>query len=845
MTTAIIPATSQIIKPVKQLNEPDFLERVEFFRFDGNRKLKPDEKAKKGQFLTPAAIARFMASMFEGRHSVVNILDAGAGVGSLSSAYVADLCNRTRHPREIKVTAYEIDKGLAQYLPDTLELCRRACVRSGIKFSSEIQNVDFIKSATEMLKGDLFSSIPPQFNCAILNPPYRKIHSGSEHRLFLHQLGIETTNLYTAFLALVIRLLEPGGELVAITPRSFCNGTYFKGFREFFLQNMSIRRLHLFESRQLAFREDEVLQENIIFHAIKGTKKAEKVLFTSSIGPEDELIFSRTADYDQVVRLGDPQLFIHIVPDEVGQQIMEKMENLPYLLAGLGLTVSTGRVVEFRAKQFIRPIAEKGTIPLIYPAHFDQGHVTWPKKDSFKPNSIILTQQTRDLLVPNENYVLIRRFSSKEEKRRIVAAVYDASCIPGSSVGFENHLNYIHCQGKGLDSSLAKGLTVFLNSTWVDLYFRQFSGHTQVNATDLRSIKFPSINQLKTLGSLITEKLPEQDELDHLVEKEIFFMPGKKTIASTKVKKRIEEALKVIKDLGLPKLQHNERSALTLLALLNLNPNTPWSEASDPLCGITPMMEFFDQYYGKKYAPNTRETVRRQTVHQFLDAGIIVENPDKPERPVNSPRAVYRIESSALNLIKTFGTIDWEKNVRVYLTSVKTLQDRYAQERAMTRIPVKIFPGKDITLSPGGQNVLVKQIIEEFAARFCPGGQLLYVGDTDKKFAYFDKERLESLGVRIETHGKMPDVIIHHAEKPWLILVEAVTSHGPVNPKRRDELNRLFQSSKVGLVFVTAFLTRRAMVEYLNDISWETEVWVAESPSHLIHFNGERFLGPY
>jgi hypothetical protein len=284
---------------------------------------------------------------------------------------------------------------------------------------------------------------------------------------------------------------------------------------------------------------------------------------------------------------------------------------------------------------------------------------------------------------------------------------------------------------------------------------------------------------------------------------------------------------------------------VTLLALLRLKPTTPWSKAGEPLCGITPMMEFFAEHYGKHYKPNTRETVRRQTAHQFLEAGIIVANPDCPERPVNSPKAVYRIDTSALKLLRTYGTPDWDRDLATWLASVQTLRARYAHEREMTRIPVIIAPGQTITLSPGGQNILVKEVIENFASRFTPGGKLLYAGDTEEKFAYFDEAGLSDLGVAIDTHGKMPDVIILFTAKDWLALIEAVTSHGPIDLKRREELRRLFAGSRAGLVLVTAFLDRGAMVGWLDQISWESEVWVADSPSHLIHFNGERFLGPY
>lgn len=312
-----------------------------------------------------------------------------------------------------------------------------------------------------------------------------------------------------------------------------------------------------------------------------------------------------------------------------------------------------------------------------------------------------------------------------------------------------------------------------------------------------------------------------------------------------KVEEKIREALTILDALGLPRQQKNERSALTLLALLNLKPTDPWEKATEPLMGITPMMDFFQEYYGKKYAPNTRETVRRQTVHQFMQAALIVANPDKPSRPTNSPKAVYQIEPSVLKLLRGFGKPGWGRYLQKYLRTVSTLKKQYARERDMRRLPVRLANGQEIRLSPGGQNVLVKKIIDDFCPLFTPGSYMIYVGDTQAKWAYFDSQTLVALGVQIQEHGKMPDVVVHHREKNWLVLIEAVTSHGPVNPKRRQELKKLFSGSSAGLVFVTAFLDRRAMLKYLNDISWETEVWIAESPTHLIHFNGERFLGPY
>ena len=307
----------------------------------------------------------------------------------------------------------------------------------------------------------------------------------------------------------------------------------------------------------------------------------------------------------------------------------------------------------------------------------------------------------------------------------------------------------------------------------------------------------------------------------------------------------IEAAHQIIISLGLPRAQQNERSALCLLALLNLTPGKAWAAAENLLVGITPIMDWAREYYDKDYAPNTRETVRRQTMHQFCDAGIALYNPDKPDRPVNSPKAVYQIEPGALALLRQFGTKAWHNALATYLANRETLVARYAKERNQSRIPVEIAPGKEITLSPGEHSELIRAIIEDFAPRFAPGSVLVYAGDTGDKWCYFDAPLLSELGVEVDSHGKMPDVILHYTEKNWLLLVESVTSHGPVDGKRHDELANLFAGSNAGLVYVTAFPNRAIMGRYLSEIAWETEVWVADAPSHLIHFNGVRFLGPY
>ena len=307
----------------------------------------------------------------------------------------------------------------------------------------------------------------------------------------------------------------------------------------------------------------------------------------------------------------------------------------------------------------------------------------------------------------------------------------------------------------------------------------------------------------------------------------------------------INEAKQILISLGLPRAQQNERSALCLLALLNLTPRKRWSKAESPLIGITPIMDWMREHYQKEYAPNTRETIRRQTMHQFVDAGIVLYNPDRPDRPVNSPKAVYQIEPKSLKLLHSFGTRAWHDKLTDFLAQRETLAAKYANEREQNRVPVQIAPGKKVTLSPGEHSELIREIIEEFGPRFAPNSVLVYAGDTGDKWGYFDAALLAKLGINVDSHGKMPDVVLYYTKRNWLLLVESVTSHGPVDGKRHAELSQLFTGAKAGLVYVTAFPNRTIMARYLSEIAWETEVWVSEAPSHLIHFNGERFLGPY
>ncbi|QQS02731.1 MAG: restriction endonuclease [Austwickia sp.] len=289
----------------------------------------------------------------------------------------------------------------------------------------------------------------------------------------------------------------------------------------------------------------------------------------------------------------------------------------------------------------------------------------------------------------------------------------------------------------------------------------------------------------------------------------------------------------------------NERSALVLLALLRLAPSESWAEAANPMLGTRAIMDFIRDEYGKDYAPNTRETVRRFTLHQFVEAQLVVQNSDEPQRPVNSPKWNYQVTAEALEVLRAYGTDYWQLAVDQYLAELPGLKARYAAAREMDRIPLTLPDGSTFTLTPGGQNVLLKSMVEDFCPRFTPGGQVLYIGDAGDKWALFEREALAALNVKVNEHGKMPDLVIYLPDRNWLVLLEAASSHGPVDSKRQAELTDLFAESTAGLVYVSCFPDRAEFRKYVDKIAWESEVWCADHPTHMIHYNGERFLGPY
>jgi tRNA1(Val) A37 N6-methylase TrmN6 len=456
-----------------------------------------------GQFMTSNGVAEFMAGLFDDAFpETVRLLDAGAGKGALTKAFIAQWKTRRPHGR-LETWAYELDAMLLDELRANL-----AAANSASAIETNILHGDFIEQAATMIR----LGRGKRFTHAILNPPYKKINSASAHRAFLRAAGLETVNLYSGFVGLAVELMEDGGKIVAIIPRSFCNGPYYQPFRNLVLDRAAIQHIHLFEARNKAFKNDGVLQENIIIRLERGGRQGAVTVSTST---DDTFVdyFEQKHPFDRIVFPDDAERFIHIPTGDDAELL--KFAAFRYRLDELGLSVSTGPVVDFRLKEYLCSDPESGTVPLLYPGHFAGDRLEWPKRGFKKPNAIRHTRDTAKWLFPSGFYAVVRRFSSKEEKRRIVANFVDPAELRASMIGFENHLNVIHSNRQPLSEDIARGIAVYLNATPVDQYFRRFNGHTQVNAADLRTMRYPSLEALTALGVWAkAQSQPSQEAID-------------------------------------------------------------------------------------------------------------------------------------------------------------------------------------------------------------------------------------------------------------------------------------------------------------------------------------------
>lgn len=488
------------------------VQTVEDRRREVNASLDPETRAQWGQFMTPTAVASVLAESISMDVPELRLLDPGAGVGSLTASVVARLLESSHRPKRVTLTAYEIDPAMCAPLADTLDDCREALSSVGVEVETKLLAEDFIDS---VLKG----THSADYTAAILNPPFMKMNARGETATQLRARGWSAANLYAAFWCAAIENVVPGGDVVAITPRSFCNGSYFAGFRRYLLEETALTAIHVFDARDKAFSEDGVLQETVVTHSVRHGQPGAVRLAVSH--EPNAVALQRTVDIKDVVHPEDPGAFIRLPVDAEAETVREWMGRLEHSLDDLGIAVSTGPVVDFRARDHLKAEGEEeGTVPLFYPTHMVAAGITWPRLGR-KPNGFV-REGAEKLLTADGAYTFVKRFSAKEEPRRVVAAYYDGSLGKSSggghsAIALENHLNYFHEKGAPLPHWLAQGLTVFLNSTMVDRYFRQFNGHTQVNAGDLRSLRYPSHEQLRILGKSWRRGM-SQAEVDDAVE---------------------------------------------------------------------------------------------------------------------------------------------------------------------------------------------------------------------------------------------------------------------------------------------------------------------------------------
>lgn len=466
------------------------LEKIDKSRILISSITKRADKSNLGQFFTPFSTATFMASLFSNlSEKTPSLLDPGAGIGSLTSSFIEEYFEK--NPKgKLNIDAIELDTKLIATLQENLNLYVND------KINLNIFNVDFIE---DCCLGRL-RNLDNHYSNIILNPPYKKINSLSKYKPFLKSLDHDTVNLYSAFMLLSISKLKENGELVGIIPRSFCNGVYYKPFRKFLLENTLIKQIHLINSRKSAFGDDGVLQENVILHLVRNSKETSfntDIKISHSNYADFSDIVEKYYNYQDIIKENDTDLIIHI-PNLDYQT--SKVDFKKFTLTDLNLMVSTGPVVDFRSKNLISNIPSDSKVPLLYPSHFSRFQIKWPLPNFKKYNYIESNSLSNKLLYPKGNYVLVKRFSSKEEKRRISACLLLEEDFNFPLFGFENHLNVFHINKSGLSIEICYGLMSYLNSSFVDNFFRQFSGHTQVNASDLRKIPYPSLEFLSEMG---------------------------------------------------------------------------------------------------------------------------------------------------------------------------------------------------------------------------------------------------------------------------------------------------------------------------------------------------------
>jgi adenine-specific DNA-methyltransferase len=480
-------------------------------------------RKEKGQVFTPPEIARFMAGLLAAIPSEYVLLDPGAGIGILTAAF-CERIRELRKPRRIFAHAFENDAEVIPLLRRNLENCRRVLSESGHAFDYTIHAEDFVLAASPGLSGQRRfedESFSAQCNGVIMNPPYFKLRKDSVHAKRMERVVHGQPNIYAFFMALAAMLLKQDGEIVAITPRSFCNGLYFRDFRRWYFDRVGLDHIHIFESRTDAFKHSDVLQESVITKVHRMGRLAPSIAITTSVGAE-------LADRSQRIDVPASEVFdnssgdciVRIPGDDEDRETMRSVESLPCRFSETGLCISTGPVVLFRATEFLlTDSTDRAAVPLLHPHNVKPFTTHWPLPKNGKPKAFRRCEGSARLLVPVKNYVLVKRFSAKEEKRRLTAACLLRKAFAYSHVGIENHVNYIYHPNRDLSEDEVYGIAAVFNSALIDRYFRTISGNTQVNATEIRSMPFPDLSQLAKIGKRVRHDIGHAESV---VQQELF-----------------------------------------------------------------------------------------------------------------------------------------------------------------------------------------------------------------------------------------------------------------------------------------------------------------------------------
>ena len=483
-------------------------ERLEKERITHALETSLNHKETLGQYFTPYPIARFMSSLFPATDKKIKLLDPGAGIGTLSCSFMERILNEKWNTPDIHISAYDIDKNIYNKLNENIA-----------SSSSAFKNSDYEVFSEDFLEKTSFEytwKINETYTHVIMNPPYKKIPTNSKERQSARAFGLETVNLYSAFMGAAISLTEDSGYIVAIVPRSFCNGVYYKPFREFILKNCAIKHIHLFESRNKAFKDEAVLQENIIIMLQKNVAQG-KVKISYCNDDSFEGLSEFDVSFNQILHENDNEKYFHIpTKRQIGSENLTVYSNLK----DLEIKVSTGPIVDFRMKNLLLKDYTENSVPLIYSVHLKKHRLSWPQV-SKKPNAILISEAVQKQLFPKGFYVLVKRFSTKEETKRIVASLIKPEDFVTNGIAFENHLNVFHKNKSSLEENMAYGLVCWLNSSYIDEKFRLFSGHTQVNATDLRNLPYPSLEKLSQLGKKLKQEKQWNQNLFDKISKDV------------------------------------------------------------------------------------------------------------------------------------------------------------------------------------------------------------------------------------------------------------------------------------------------------------------------------------